>query len=204
MLYPIDIYNEFGERKVNELAYDPNYEVLTSGLLVVGKSYKILISVGGTDFLSVGALSNDIGTRFVCNKSTIDWKGSDSLQRGYTNEENIQNNITAAENSVKSIAVQTENEYSDSNVLQRLAVMYYTLYLLYVENEQPAAAATERKEAMDILARIWGGSVYTYDSSSNPNYPSFNQPLKKVGSYIAKPDWETFDAEEGNYGRLDF
>jgi hypothetical protein len=53
----------------------------TSGLLVVGKRYRINTYVAGDDFTAVGAASNASGVEFVATATTATWANASSLVR---------------------------------------------------------------------------------------------------------------------------
>lgn len=57
----------------------PNNSI-SSGALVSGKRYRILVSAGGTDFAPAGASSNAVGTEFISIGVTPVWLGSDSVK----------------------------------------------------------------------------------------------------------------------------
>lgn len=69
----------------NSIRFESPNNIITSGSLVSGKYYEIVVSSGGADFVSAGASSNAVGTTFVSNGVTPTW-GTGSVR--------LKNNIT--------------------------------------------------------------------------------------------------------------
>lgn len=157
----LDIYNVFSQFRVNQLAEDVSFDVVSAGYLMVGKRYKILDASGGADFTTVGSADNVVGTVFIASTCSVlpTW-GTGSLQKGYSEQENIETQIDEARNVLASYANINSNTVDETVEFQAQFLIHYTMYLLYHVNNMDVEGEQERKEALMLLQRYWGASIY--------------------------------------------
>jgi hypothetical protein len=184
-----DIYLKFGEDRVKQLAFDINYTTLTSGYLEVGSVYTILANTGA-NFTTVGASANTVGTVFTATSSTIlpTWGTAGQLQRGYSAQNIIEVQITAAIEYITSLANIADRDYDISVSYQAEFVKYYTMYLLYAYNNLEAEGENEKRTAEKILGNYWGYSIFDNENIDNQD----TTPIKKVAMSVSNPDITTF------------
>lgn len=185
-----NVYQVFGQDQVDQLAFEYGYDVVSAGLLVAGDRYLILEATGTTDFTMVGASSNDVGTSFRATSSLIipDWNGGE-LQRGYSKQEIIEIQIAEARDKLKAEANKAGHEYDESQDYQQNFIVYYTMYLLYMRNNNEKQGYHERKEAMLQLHRYWGNTIFDGENLENQD----TKPMNTATAKVTTPTWEDED-----------
>jgi hypothetical protein len=178
-----NLYTTFGETKVNNLASDPKYDIITAGYLKTGQRYVILNVSGSASFTSVGAASNTVGVVFRATTSAVlpTW-GTGSLQKGYSNIENITTKINEATDALTSYANKAGQTVDLTQEYQINFVIYYAMYLLYLANDYEESGIQERKEALQYLERYWGGTVYDGENLEQQNTKPMLKPYASVAS----------------------
>ena len=196
----LDIYSEYGEARVKQLATDQNYIIVTedensnSGHLELGTRYKIIGNTGA-NFTNVGATDNNIGTYFECTSGAVTptWGTGGMLQVGMSPDDMVTVKITAAETELNALALKTGNTVDLENKYQQQFIKEHTMYLLYALIQQEKQGEDERQRALSTLSLIWGRAVFDAYTEDTKIAEAPRQPL----AYTSTKDWSTWNEDNG-------
>jgi len=190
-----DIYDRFTRQLIDRLATDADYiESISTGNLNLQYRYKILASDSGSDFISSGASSNDVGTIFYATSESVIWGSTGELQRGFKPYEIVNNNITTAETHLTSYASAIGASYSTTDTIDE-ATKLYVLFLLYSNNQKEEGGADEFNNCVNLLAAVWGNGIRDIMIPENAVASDNTKIIYEVDCDVTVPKWKDDDID---------
>jgi hypothetical protein len=189
-----DIFDRYMEAEIDQVTRDLTFNVYTSGYLKQYHWYKIIKVGTTTDFTSVGAPNNTLGTRFQANTSLVipTWDTGE-LQTGKTQVEYINEYIDNARVELNGFATQSEQTVDETNIYQKEFLICWTMALMCEIAGLTDKAQRLKDDGLRALYALWGSVVYQNNNSEEANIP----PVSPVAVGIVKAVYTDFDAEMG-------
>ena len=189
-----DMFDNFGYTRVNELSYDAVYSstAISSGTLIIGYKYTFISEGGGTaDFSNIGFTGTIAeGESFYATGTTpTEWGGA-TVYIGQSPKDIINKCLASARLHFTSIADATGATYSEVDEVAN-ALMYYTMYLLYVRNQKFEEGEDEKRIAYDILMQQWGDGVRRYLEGNITN--EADRIIREVTASVEREDHAEYD-----------
>jgi len=161
-----DIYEKFNRSRIEKMAYDPDYSAtaISSGSLTRGKRYEFITAGTAANFTNVGCTATiAIGVSFYATASVAPtaW-GSATVYSGMSPEDIVEVELADCRDKFTAIAGYCQAAFDESDTQIALAMKYFTMYLLYVRDQNEKQGEGEYTVAMSILTEVWGNGVKSY------------------------------------------